>query len=305
MVENDTCVVCGSENLKVVRVRPSLSYYDCQSCRHCDLINTEGNVGKLFEAAQEKYFGEESVLSNSENSSLDDEILSSREDVVGSVLSTPSDVLEVGPGSGAFVAWLLDRGHRVIAVEQSRILANKLSGQLSAGVVLGEFENIDLEKETVDVFCSFHVIEHVRDPLAHLQKALDVVRLDGYAFIATPNAGSWQQRLFPLLSPNFDSAHLRVFSQSSLAQLCEAAGWSIVRVVTPEHTVNWIRVATKLLRRVKGEDEEETAGKYAGRNSGVINMIGWIARVVTFPLRSVQKALGGGNELFFILQKRV
>ena len=303
MATKDTCVVCGSANTIVLKVHSRLSYNCCQSCWHCELINPDGNMVTSFESAQEKYFGDTSLLVHTKPNPFDEEILSVRKNLVGPVLSVSSDVLEVGPGSGAFSIWLSDHGHRVICVEQSKVLAKKLAERIPTSIVSDEFENSDIDKESIDVFCSFHVIEHVRDPLVHLQKALGVVKTGGLAFIATPNAGSWEQRFFPLLSPNFDSAHLRVFSQASLYRLCEEAGWSVEHVITPEHSIYWMRVVTKLLRRAKGEDEEETAGKYAGQNSVVINTIGRVVRIITYPLRSVQKNLGGGNELFLILKK--
>ena len=300
---NAICVVCGAQSIRTLNVRPKLSYDVCQKCGHCELISCFKSIEKSFKFAQEKYFGESSLLTRELTSSLNDEIVSVRRNIVGSVLSRTCDVLEVGPGSGAFLNWLSQRGHRVIAVEHSKALACILSKRLDAKIFLGEFENIDIDKESIDLFCAFHVIEHVRDPVEFLRKAIGVVRAGGYGFVATPNSESWEQRAFPFVSPNFDSAHLRVFSQASLRRLCEKAGWSVVRVITPEYTMSWIRILTKALRRVKGEDEEETAGKYAGTNAELISRIGSVARVVTYPFRAIQEISKGGNELFFILKK--
>jgi hypothetical protein len=147
------------------------------------------------------------------------------------------------------------------------------------------------------------VIEHVRDPMAHLAKAFSAVRPGGVAFVATPNARSWEQCIPGHLSPNYDSAHLRVFSRGSLSKLAQDAGWQVQEVHTPEFTMGWLRVLSKILRRVKGEHEERTAGKYSGiltRNQrGAYRFL----NLVTMPVRAIQARLGGGNELFFILLK--
>ena len=60
------------------------------------------------------------------------------------------------------------------------------------------------------------------------------------------NDGSWQI-LLPFSFDKFGFCASEGFSEASLSQLCEEAGWSIVRVVTPEHTIYWMCVLTKLL----------------------------------------------------------
>lgn len=266
-------------------------------------MTSPDSTESLFDSAQEKYYGEESFLISNKKNPLDDEIIYVRQKHIKSILSNQKDILEVGPGSGALSNWLSNQGYNVTCVEHSPFLASNISNSINATVITGEFEKLNINKCSIDLFLSFHVIEHVLDPQAHLRKAYDVVRSGGYALIATPNAGSWQQRLFTIVSPNFDSAHLRVFSSSSLLRLSEEAGWKVIRVVTPEHTIYWIRLLTKMLRRIKNEDEELTAGKYSGQSSGLIKVLLRLAQVVTYPLRVLQRYLGGGNELFFILKK--
>ena len=105
------------------------------------------------------------------------------------------------------------------------------------------------------------------------------------------------------LSPNYDSAHLRVFSPDSLCKLAQNAGWQVQEVITPEFTMGWLRVLSKILRRIKSEHEESTAGKYAGAVTDKQRGIFRIANFVTMPVRAVQARLGGGNELFLVLRK--
>jgi SAM-dependent methyltransferase len=153
------------------------------------------------------------------------------------------------------------------------------------------------------VFCSFHVIEHVTDPRAHLSEAARVVRPAGLAFVATPNASSWEQKLFRRLSPNFDSAHLRVFSAQSLQRLADETGWSVLYDETPEYTSGWLRVVSKAFRKLRGEDEEATAGKYASQMSPHKRWIIGAMRGLSWPLRTVQSRLQGGNEILVVLQR--
>jgi 2-polyprenyl-3-methyl-5-hydroxy-6-metoxy-1,4-benzoquinol methylase len=188
-------------------------------------------------------------------------------------------------------------------VEYSQALACYLSEKVGVPVWAEAFESCNWESNSFDAFFSFHVIEHVPDPIAHLRKAYSVIRAGGLAFVATPNARSWQQLMFETLSPNFDSAHLRVFSPESLRRASESAGWALIAAYTPEYTTGWLRVATKWLRRLQGKDEEATAGIYAANGSLASTMAFWTVRGLMYPFCALQSGLGGGNELFFVLQK--
>lgn len=300
--EMQNCESCSSRAIKLDKIRQSLSYWICSSCGHC--VNSGYlQASEEFEAAQEKYFGEDSQLLQDEPNVLDREVLADRQRLTSKFLSPQCSVVEVGPGSGFFSAWLCAQGHEVTLVEHSSVLAQALQRRLGVRVEVGEFGVCDLSTLRVRGFCSFHVIEHVSDPMQHLVAGIEAVEPGGYGFIATPNARSWQQRAFHALSPNFDSAHLRVFSPESLSRACEKAGWSVLAVHTPEVTSNWLRVLSKAFRKLRREDEETTAGKYAVSRSRRFEIVYALLSFLTYPIRSVQRATSGGNEIFLVLQK--
>ena len=59
-------------------MRPDLSYFCCPGCRHCELKNSAANFVTLFEEAQNKYYGDTSLLAQTKPNPLDEEILSTR-----------------------------------------------------------------------------------------------------------------------------------------------------------------------------------------------------------------------------------
>jgi 2-polyprenyl-3-methyl-5-hydroxy-6-metoxy-1,4-benzoquinol methylase len=290
--------------MTVVEPRPALAYRCCRKCGHCEQLLAAQEGAGAFEDAEKKYYGESSLLLASLPYPLESEVIANRIATLKRYLHAVETVLEVGPGSGHILKWLLSDGHQVTAVEYAPALARQLSELHSTPILCGEFEKLTFEPESVDVFCSFHVIEHVLDPLAHLRKAYEVVRSGGRAFIATPNARSLQQILFPSLSPNFDSAHTVLFSPQSLRIYCERAGWAVVEEQTPEYTASWLRVATKVLRKLMRQDEEWTAGQYATLASACLNLVMRILAVVSAPFRYLQARAGFGNEIFFVLEKK-
>lgn len=297
------CIACSSNDVFFIKIRPELEYQSCRACGHCTQVMRHDTHLNFFEIAQEKYYGNASHSFSTQLTVFEREVLACRATVINNFLKTPSKVLEIGPGGGHVLNWLLSRKHKVTAIEHSSSLAHQLAKYQCDQIVVGEFESLEIRPNEFDAICSFHVIEHVRDPMLHLSRALSVVRPGGYAFVATPNAWSWQQLLFPKLSPNFDSAHLYVFSSASLRRMCEEAGWIVLRDDTPEFSMGWLRVLSKGLRRLRNEDEEDTAGKYSQTSSSLIKFIFTIARIGTSPVRFLQHILKRGNEVFFVLQK--
>lgn len=297
------CRSCDSAQVRQVHIREKLAYFVCSTCGHCEKLQLDDPNLDSFEEAQTKYYGDETAIFNAALSPFEKEVLTLRCHVAGEHFAPGSHVLEVGPGAGQFLAWLKSIGFQVTAAEHSPQLASRLTADLATDVIVGEFETMELPTGTFDAFCSFHVIEHVRSPELHLQKAHNVVQPGGVALVATPNARSWEQRIPGLLSPNFDSAHLRIFSPRSLQRLARACGWQVRQCLTPEYSTGWLRIASKIVRRVRGQDEEKTAGQYAARSSAAMAPIASAIQIGSMPLRYVQQRMGGGNEIFLVLRK--
>jgi 2-polyprenyl-3-methyl-5-hydroxy-6-metoxy-1,4-benzoquinol methylase len=301
--ESVACEICFSLNTHRSEIRPDLSYFICRNCNHASTMISKLQIQDLFNSSQEKYFGENSTINLVAEGFLEKEGTTQRQVIFQKFVNKAVKVLEVGPGAGSFLRWMCSKGHHVTAIEDSSFLAKELSSVSGSEIIVGEFEHCNLPENSFDLFCSFHVIEHVLDPRAHLELAIKCVKPGGLAFVATPNANSLEQRLFPLLSPNFDSAHLRVFSQKSLRILAQDIGWSVVYEKTPEYTSAWLRVFSKVFRKFRGEDEEATAGKYQLNQSFSRKMILFFIMSFTFPFRVLQCLFKGGNEVFTVLKR--
>jgi SAM-dependent methyltransferase len=296
------CECCNSKSIQRLLIRDGLEYFSCKTCGHCLKVPVS-SIESDFTNAQSTYFGHDSLLIGAKISALDREILLGRQRTISKILRPCGAVVEVGPGPGFLAEWLKGRGHKVTLVEYSPQIAAILSNRLGVKVETGPFESCCLNNNEAVAFFSFHVIEHVVNPMEHLSRGLKSVRPGGYGFIATPNSRSLQQRFLTSLSPNFDEAHLRVFSVESLRKYCVDAGWRVIQCETPEYSSEWMRVASKMLRKLRGENESSTAGKYSkilsSQYEGVINSFIFL----TAPLRFLQSVFMGGNEVLIILQR--
>lgn len=298
----NACSACGHQTLNVLRIAGDLSYDICPNCGLCCKHIQHSDARKDFEAGQFVYYDQAQEDPFAEPLVIMRERIARRTALMLRYLTPNSSVLEIGPGGGQVAQWFQGNIYRYLGCEISAPLASKLTRK-GIPIKQGDFENVNFNDD-YDLILSFHTIEHVPDPCAQITKALSVTKPGGRFIIATPNAQSWEQRLAPRYSANFDHGHLHVFSPQSLRIIAEKVGWRFELCITSEYTSDWLRIITKMLRRAKGEDETASAGKYSrSASSGAISRVISIIAVLTSPFRGLQSWLRGGNEIILVFQK--
>jgi SAM-dependent methyltransferase len=298
------CPCCGSDHWKSHAYTDTITYLECVECHYW--VQRRPGVADLsaqFETEQLKFYDEDSLLLSPTLSTLTREITDRRISTVLHHLPTGGSIIEAGPGSGDVILSLAKRGYVASAVEHSPVLAKRLREQSGITVLVGDFADQQLPDATYDAYCSFHVIEHVTDFRKHLDVARRCVRIGGLAFIATPNSRGWEQRLPFRLSPNNDSSHFQLFSPRALTLVLEQAGWETVATYTPSYAIAWLRVITKILRRVRGIDEDSTGGQFAKSASSRLRVGVSLFAALTRPFRAFQERLRSGNELFLVAKR--
>jgi SAM-dependent methyltransferase len=155
-------------------------------------------------------------------------------------------VLEVGSATGYFTKVLSERGCKVVGMELDPDAA-QLAEQWAERVVVGNVEEAaqwdQVDDESFDVVTFGDVLEHLRDPLAILRKAMTKLKPEGFVVTSLPNVAHGDARL-ALLHGSFeyrdtgllDRTHLRFFTIESVRQLLYEAGLVVVdtrRVVVP------------------------------------------------------------------------
>ena len=142
----------------------------------------------------------------------------------------PGRLLEIGCGSGSFMHAMALKGWQVQGIEYSS-KAGKAVKELGYPIHVGPLESAPAPKETVDLIVGLHVLEHLHNPLLVLKKMAQWVNKDGYLVLSTPNAASFEFKLFKsrwyaLHLPN----HLYHFTPKTAKKLLAAAGWKIEKV---------------------------------------------------------------------------
>ena len=153
--------------------------------------------------------------------------------------------LEIGCGDGWMLAALREQGWQVIGTERSVESAIPTQGH-RVPVFVGE---LDAVRPTArfDVIILFHVLEHIMDPVAVLQRCSVLLKPGGRVIVAVPNWGSWQAQCFGADWLHLDvPRHLNHFSRHALAHVAEQAGLRIARTsyFSPEHDpYGWVQSA--------------------------------------------------------------
>lgn len=154
---------------------------------------------------------------------------------------SPLRILDVGSAEGYLGAILKERGHYVVGVECDP------SRTIKAGAHYDRFHLADVEtfdfpyRDQFDFILFADVLEHLRDPVAVLVRALPSLKKSGEIIISVPNIANFVVRI-GLLFGRFeysdrgilDKTHLRFFTLRNLRRMLSDSGCTIVQTrVTP------------------------------------------------------------------------
>jgi len=144
-------------------------------------------------------------------------------------------VLEVGCSTGYVSRALQERGCRVTGIELDATAAAE-ARRWCERVVVGDIETLDLDQldSGYDVLLLADVLEHLRDPVAALQRLRPLLSPSGYAVISVPNVANWAMRLGLLAGRwNYtdrgilDNTHLRFFTLRTIRSTLTEGGFQV------------------------------------------------------------------------------
>lgn len=136
----------------------------------------------------------------------------------------PGSALELGCGDGFMLNALRSYGWRVFGTERTDSMA--AFARKNFGLTVYVEDNAPIPTgEKYDLVIMFQVLEHLRDPILQLTRAVSLLGPNGKLIICVPNRASWQAKLckeqwFHLDVPR----HLFHWSPDSLRVAAEIAG---------------------------------------------------------------------------------
>ncbi len=236
-----------------------LPNFDVLRCRDCRIVfrnpfPDEDELRRIYEDPTyhaSVYFSGDPSGKPGPEESIQESVLDRVRDLLPA--SRQPRLLDVGCGSGRFLARARALGFDVTGIELSRSLAARVSTELGVGVIQGEFTRVDLDHGAFDVVSMWDLLEHTLDPVAALTHARELLSPGGVLLILTidcsslfnslahlvwrATAGTWTRPLELL----YDRRHNYYFDRPTLDRLLSATGFEVIdRRAHRAHLRRWL-----------------------------------------------------------------
>ena len=146
-------------------------------------------------------------------------------------------LLEIGAAAGYFLVEARTAGYDVVGIEPTDNAASAARARFGLDMMQGFVEELDLPGASFDVACAWHVLEHVPEPVASLERVRSRIKPGGALLVEVPNITSVEARRQGISSRHFDpDHHVAHYGPSSLRALLERSGYDVELVQTVAYT---------------------------------------------------------------------
>lgn len=165
-------------------------------------------------------------------------------------------ILEIGCGNGFFLDALKQEGYRnMYGVEPSQKMVAQAPIYLRKNILQDVFKKNQFPKNSFDLICCFHTLDHVVDPLFFVKNTYGILKKGGAAVFVVHDAEGLSVKLFGEKSAIFDIEHIYLFNKKTLPALFRKGGFKTSNVFEVQNTYPlwyWFRMSgvPKLIRKV-------------------------------------------------------
>jgi 2-polyprenyl-3-methyl-5-hydroxy-6-metoxy-1,4-benzoquinol methylase len=139
-------------------------------------------------------------------------------------------LLDLGCGKGHFLSAARSAGWDAVGIDHSRAAAEAAKRLYDIDIIVGDIADTAL-RGPFDVVTMWHVLEHVPEPAAILERIRPILRPGGRLVVSVPNLESIQARAFGRHWFHLDRQHhVSHFTPTALQALLERCGYGV------EHT---------------------------------------------------------------------
>ena len=217
-------------------------------------------------------------------------------DIAKKLSSEDKSVLEIGCGSGYFADQLNCKSF--LGLEFNQMAIDKAT-EKGLKVIKSSIENLaSSTEEKFDLIFSFHVLEHVKDPLSFVDSAKKLLKEDGLLFLAVPNNDSvltYGKNVILNIPPH----HLNQYTRKTFECFSTYHKLEIIKIEdvfignkTPELTYN-ARVLTNWIFQIFYKSEIVQNEKFTKVENYVIRILSKIWRFYPFKKESQGENLIG------------
>jgi 2-polyprenyl-3-methyl-5-hydroxy-6-metoxy-1,4-benzoquinol methylase len=301
---NSSCPLCGAYGSTIWR-------FELLRCDACNLVFSPSIWRQGFnEEVNDQWFGEEYERRGASIWVGCFEAISNRR-TLSRLLRLPTRgkrLLEIGVGSGSFLAAARGAGFEVMGCDLSAAVCRRVSQSQGVLMHCGPLDTMP-KGAHFDVIVMNHVLEHVQNPVAFLRDVDHLLAANGVVHIAVPNVACWEACLSGWI--NYEPYHLTYFDEMTLRRAIGDAGLEATYIANHESFSGWFLAALRTAVGVNRAGGATT--RYARVASGVTEARGRPAviehayRVAMslvgfglWPLRRLQVLLRRGDELICV-----
>ncbi len=239
------CALCDRNDAKPVCINDALQIV---KCAHCGMVfvnpqPTENALQNYYSA--QNLMQQESWSSYFEHQPKQIADLWSRRfrDIRRLTNGRNVRLLDVGSGYGDFLHTARQAGWQVHGFEFSEPVAEISRKKYGISVAVGEIFDLPAARNSFDVITIWHVLEHLRNPLAVLKRCRELLVPGGILVIEVPNLHFLARKSYRF--PLSMTLHLYHFSARTLPPLVERASFKVLEC-RPGHTGYLYRSKAKI-----------------------------------------------------------
>jgi 2-polyprenyl-3-methyl-5-hydroxy-6-metoxy-1,4-benzoquinol methylase len=226
-----SCPVCNVELHKpLYKLQHDLDFGVCQKCglSYVAPLPSNNELAETYNSFKQSYPNPEIIADNSDFSLIAKDRFSFVTETQD--LSLSRNLLDIGSGYGLFLKSFKKTNWEVYGVEPSIIPYTFSKNELG----LNNIQNCMLADAIFspvlfDFICSFHVIEHLNNPIRMLTRIKQLLKPEGRLFLATPDLVTIPAdiRHYFFL---YHRLHLTLFTPSTINSTLQRCGFEIVRL---------------------------------------------------------------------------
>ena len=222
------CNLCGGTDVEVIGTSDRKGKPLCTViCKGCGLVWTDPRPGEV--ATREFYTEHYRVQYKAgakpklKHAYRETQRAIARLQRIESLLAPHMRLLDIGAGGGFFPYAVQQRGYAIEGIEPNQGYAAYAMDELRLDIKIGFLQDFDFEADSFDVITLNHVLEHLEDPYAALQRLLRWIKPGGYLNIEVPNI----EATYHAPGHRFHLAHLYTFNPDNLTLLARKAGYEV------------------------------------------------------------------------------
>ncbi len=241
MSDTGNCLICGGNKFRILfTCTDSLASgekFDVAACEECGFTFT---VSPPDEKEIGRYYLSEDYISHSDlKRSPTDQLyhlarkymLRKKWRRINKATGLKNgNILDIGSGTGYFLAYMQKKGWTVSGIEISELARNYALSRFGLNVTTPD-QIETLKGNSYDCITLWHVMEHFQDPVYWLEKIRYLLKDNGLCLIAVPNAVSTDAKWFRQSWAAYDvPRHLWHFSPVTFSDLVTKNGFSLIGI---------------------------------------------------------------------------